>query len=393
MRNGISGNADNIQYERLSSYFALKVWALACSFLLSTTSYAAEISINASQNPDNTIQLSGELAASVEYTANGLKIEIPGVNIKLTCNGTDVSEEACTLDLAQGGGGSTGGDGSTGDGSSTDGDKTQDEKFCEAGRDAPFTNPSVWDATCNPDGTVKDPSKGDENPDGGFGTGGGFTGNGKEDDTCGANGFDPNCSDPSDNASDLVTESREAFGNDPRVIWDRTIPQNDRFKENFGRTLAAFDFGSAGEQGRGTAEKFIVPKGEIAVVGFTVGGDEFAKDESGNLTNERIDPTRMRLSYAPGTTAAEGFLHIWISETKDGERISEECSRSGYGEGKFLVSVDGHYECNVEREKVYYLMAAYCNPEDDYNCSSDKAVTGLRNGQVVFDTTWWRPNS
>ena len=426
MENGILSHVKRCSHRRAPLSRGWGLWALIGLFLLSSVAYGAEISFNASQDPNNTIQLSGDLAASVEYTANGLKIEIPGVMIKLSCDGTEVSEEApCTIDLtaandgggpgdgsgdgsgAGGGSGDGSGDGSgngggsgdgSGDGSgagggSGDGSANVD---CSKGPDQPFLPAGVYEQYCDEDGN---PKEGADNGTGGgeFGDGsggGGFTpgegiGNNKEDDTCGANGFDPTCAQQNDNTSD-VEETRDPFPNDPRVVFDRTVPQADRFKENRGQTLQALDFGSASDVGRGSAQKFIIPKGEVMVLGFTTGGDEFELDEDGNPTEVRVDPTAVRISYAPGTTPAGAFLHLWLSETKDGERVSEECSQSGYGEGKFLISVDGTQECNVERETTYYLMGAYCNPEDDYNCSTAKAVTGLRNGQVVLDSTWWR---
>ena len=84
-----------------------RLLTLVMGLYMSSAALSAVISINASQNQDNVIEVSGDLQASVEYTANGLKIEIPGVNIKLTCDGADVTEQApCTIDLKQGDGSS-----------------------------------------------------------------------------------------------------------------------------------------------------------------------------------------------------------------------------------------------------------------------------------------------
>ena len=88
------GADPSILKSRLSKFLTLGVGLFVGSAALS-----AVISINTSQNPENEITLSGDLKASVEYTANGLKIEIPGVEIKLTCDGAEVSEYLTCLRL------------------------------------------------------------------------------------------------------------------------------------------------------------------------------------------------------------------------------------------------------------------------------------------------------
>ena len=61
---------------------------------------AASLKINPSDNADNVIELSGDLSASVTHTAEGMVIEIPGVEISLDCDkGTG---NICTVTIGAG---------------------------------------------------------------------------------------------------------------------------------------------------------------------------------------------------------------------------------------------------------------------------------------------------
>ena len=61
---------------------------------------------------DSVINLSGDLSATVTHTADGMEIEIPGVEITLDCETRD-----CTVTIGSGTGSSGSGTASTGSGS------------------------------------------------------------------------------------------------------------------------------------------------------------------------------------------------------------------------------------------------------------------------------------
>ena len=291
---------------------ALAATALLMSSVALTGGVSAEtISINASQNPENKIELTGDFKPSVEVTTDGLKIEIPGVNITLTCEGAEVGEETpCTLNLAAGGGNGDGsgdgngdgsgdgngdgsgngngdgsgdgngdgsgdgnGDGSgdgNGDGSSDgngEGDENKYTDFCAAGRDAPFGNKDLFDRVCNEDGTVKEGEGGD-----GAGNDGGFvtnpdTGAPTDPDPCGV-GFNPSCSGSGDGVTTDPAPTRDLF-RDSRAIVDYSVDRPEDYTiPDDGEVV---DFGTAGVYGTyGRKRTVKLPKGKVGVIGFTL---------------------------------------------------------------------------------------------------------------------------
>ena len=347
---------------------------LGMGLFMASTALSAVISINASQNQDNVITLSGDLEASVEYNANGLKIEIPGVEIKLTCDGSEVTEQApCTIDLAKGdgssgntGGGNTGdgstgngntgdgntgngntgdgntgngntGDGNTGNGNTGDGNtgngntgdgNTGDgntegkyDNFCKAGRNPSFGggNPELWDQVCNEDGTVKeDVDNSNGNTGGGFETGSGGPNN--TDDTCGSQGYDPTCKPAGD--SGASTDERELFPQgDDRVVQVKVGSEN-------------LDFGSADRDAvYGVKRLFSMPKGKVSVIDFTM-----------------APQTSLTAYCANGASSAPEFPGKWSERCKeDGtpKTVADFCAAGADGAPSFFGEWDR--KCNEDR--------------------------------------------
>ncbi len=162
--------------------------ALAATLLISSAALAGgvsaeTISINASQNPDNKIEITGDFKPSVEVSTTGLKIEIPGVNITLTCEGAEVGGETpCTLNLASGGsdssppGNSSGGNGNDGSGSG-DGAIAVTTATVDT---TTVTSASTGDGSGDGSGSGDDAGDGDGSSDG-AGDGNGATGDGVDD--------------------------------------------------------------------------------------------------------------------------------------------------------------------------------------------------------------------
>ena len=422
---------------------ALAATALLISSVALTGGVSAEtISINASQNPENKIELTGDFKPSVEVTTDGLKIEIPGVNITLTCEGAEVGEEKpCTLNLASGGGdtpsaggdGGNGGDGGDGGdggngvdgGNGGDGSEGDDNKytdFCAAGREPSFgANPELFDRVCNEDNTVKDGEgeNGGVNGDGGFVTNP-DTGAPTDPDPCGV-GFNPSCSNSGDGVTTDPAPTRDLFS-DSRGIVDYSVDRpEDLTIPDDGEVV---DFGTAGAYGTyGRKRTVKLPKGKVGVIGFTLAppttladycaaGEAVAQPyfsydgewdkrcnndgtpRAGEQPQQRLDRNKLRLSFSESTTQAGGQFHLWLSEEKDGDPIAN-CGFSTFPEGKWLLTVginsaEAAEDCNLEEGKPYFMMVAFCETsEEDVNCKAADAKTGLRDGNMSLDPGWY----
>ena len=269
-----------------------KFLTLAMGLFVSGMAFSAVISINASQNPDNEIAVNGDLKASVEYTADGLKIEIPGVSIKVTCDGDEVSEESpCTIDLAQAGGsgggdgsgsgggdgdGSGGGDGDGSGGGDGDGSGGGDNPIdCSVPRDEQplWVTDSAYEKYCNEDGSAKDPGSSGETP--------GYVNNpdlpprdpSLDSDPCGV-GFNPSCSASDEDDDPDPAPTRDLF-NDTRALVDYSVERPeaaDRIDYTIGKDDGeSVNLGSAGEYGSyGRKRKVELPKGSVGVMEFTL---------------------------------------------------------------------------------------------------------------------------
>ena len=81
--------------------YKLPLASIALLAALPIGAQAASLKINPSDNADNVIELSGDLSASVTHTAEGMVIEIPGVEISLECD-TQVDPDSCTVTIGAG---------------------------------------------------------------------------------------------------------------------------------------------------------------------------------------------------------------------------------------------------------------------------------------------------
>ena len=373
----------------------LGVWAV------SAASQASTLSIN-----NNVITLDGELSATVTHTAQGMAIDIPGVEITLDCPTADActvsigssanaggygsgatntagsGTDASTGDSAGGSsntgtaGGTTGG--TTGDpgstttdttGSSTStgsGDGTLDlNELCASPRptDLGFRQ-TTWDKYC-PGYTPTDTSGSTGGTTGGtVGDGATVGGNNDSDgsDDCPGVGYDCYNHGGSGGTTNDVVSNAVAFPNGG----------SRRVENNASQT----DFGSAGRNAAGGTVYVEIDKGAVVVAGMTMSSEQ--------------KPALGRLSF--GVTARQvvgADLRAWISKEPDGGRISNACSYVGYAEAAIRFSVDGSRDCNLERGGSYFVNAALCKSDrDDWDCRSVDALTAEEDATLVFEVKY-----
>ena len=392
------------------------------SLVVATTAVqAGTISINAASNPNNVIQLDGQLSATITHTAEGIAIEIPGVVITLDCGEADVSAQTCTVAVGGAGsaagygsgatntaggstgastgggtggsttgttgastGGTSGGAGTTGTdttGSSastggTDGALNLNE-LCGSPRPDEYNSRQIsWDKYCpgytptdtsgstggNSDGTVNGGSSGSTG-DGGATSGGG-TGSNNGSTDCPGPGYDCyNHGGSGDSGSDSGYVSQ-------------AVPFPDAGSREIEDISARVDFGSAGSYASGSTVYVPIAKGGVVVAGMTMSSEK--------------EPTSGRISFGPTANQPEGGdLRLWVSKEPDGERISEACSYVGYAESALRFDMDGAQGCSLERGGPYYLNMALCNADyDDWDCRSVGALTAEGDATLVFEAKY-----
>ena len=365
-------------------------------FAVSAASQASTLSIN-----NNVITLDGDLSATVTHTAQGMAIEIPGVEITLDCPTTD----ACTVSIggaaagygsgatntagsgtgastgdSSGGssntdatGGATGGtNGDTGSNttdSSTSGgsgDGTLDlNELCASPRpDELGFRQTTWDKYC-PGYTPTDTSGSTGGTSDGT-VGGGATVGGNNDsdgsDDCPGVGYDCYNHGGSGGTTNDVVSNAVAFPNGG----------SRRVENNASQT----DFGSAGRNSAGGTVYVEIDKGSVVVAGMTMSSEQ--------------TPSLGRLSF--GVTARQvvgAELRAWISKEPDGGRISNACSYVGYAEAAIRFSLDGSRDCNLERGGSYFVNAALCKSDrDDWDCRSVDALTAEEDATLVFEVKY-----
>ena len=375
-------------------------------FAVSAASQASTLSIN-----NNVITLDGDLSATVTHTAQGMAIEIPGVEITLDCPTTD----ACTVSIGgaaagygsgatntAGGadtsgttGGATGAStdtssgstdtGSTSGGSSDTGGATAGgtggadsgntassggaldlNELCGSPRPTEYNSRQIsWDKYC-PGYTPTDTSGGTSGDSGGT-VGGGATVGGNNDsdgsDDCPGVGYDCyNHGGSGSNGTNDVVSNAVAFPNGG----------SRRVENNASQT----DFGSAGRNSAGGTVYVEIDKGSVVVTGMTMSSEQ--------------TPSLGRLSF--GVTARQvvgAELRAWISKEPDGGRISNACSYVGYAEAAIRFSMDGSRDCNLERGGSYFVNAALCKSDrDDWDCRSVDALTAEEDATLVFEVKY-----
>lgn len=374
---------------------------------LGFASVAVQASVLTINGADNRIELEGELSATVTHTAEGMAIEIPGVEITLDCEGS-VETEACTVAInvaqatnAQGGaasGGSasdsSGGDSSAGTGttgtvgddttstggsSATDsggsdatgsndsddasGDGSDDssnsgaeagslEELCSNPRPTEYNSAQInYDKYCP---TYDPNSQGSNTTEPGDGSAGSSTD--EEEEECKGPGYDCWWAPGGPGGVAAVSEELDPFptGSD-RVIYD-----------------TRYDMGSAGRHGGGNTVYVRVPKGQVAVVDLTM--------------SSSTDISQTVLAFGVTATQPTHPMHSWISRSVDGESISPNCERVGYAETQLkLFTQDApNRSCQLESGKRYYLMLAFCKTEDgDIQCRSSEAKADVRDVELA----------
>lgn len=106
-------------------------------------------------------------------------------------------------------------------------------------------------------------------------------------------------------------------------------------------------------------------------------------------------PSVGRISFGPTALwpASPIDLRLWISETPDGQRVSSDCSYSGFAEATLRVSTDGSELCNLADGVAYYLNLALCTVDDDdyytdWNCTSVGAQTADSDARLAIQSSW-----
>ena len=360
-------------------------------------SSAAALKIN-----DNVINLTGELRASVTHTAEGMAIEIPGVEISLECD-TAVDPDNCTVTIGAGNGtgaggtgssetsggstnsgssggstnsGSSGGStnsgstgGSTNSGSDTDSDASDDDRCASGvgfGCQADGTQDSGSSGSSNDSSGSSNDGSGSSNDGSGSSSndssdssssGGGYqapatTSSSDPNDPCNAPGFNPACNSSSGSSGG----SAVAFLTGAARVSDAS---------------ASVNFGSAASQRN---LRLVVPKAKVRVLGLTLAS-------SGSSLGT--------VSFGPVGNITGVDLAAWISTTPDGPRVSEGCGYKGYAESVLRFSTNGSRACNLSPGGNYYLNLALCKTTDgDLNCSASGATSAPGDSTLVVKSSY-----
>ena len=369
------------------------------------------LTINASDNPNNRIQLEGNLSATVTHTAEGLAIEIPGVEITLNCP----NQQACTVSIgaaaSYGGTATTAGD----DASSGGNDSSSGGNDSSSGGNDSSSGGGDTSAGGNSDGYGSgqgDAANSDQGGSSGTNADGGL------DDLCSSprpteygqgqiswdkycQDYDPN--DPIDTGNtgntgdsgnsgsgDTTTECKgpgydcwsDAGGSSDTTVVSNavTFPTgSNRRVEQEGDSRGFFGFGSAGRNANVSRVYVDIPKGVVSVIDFAMSTDD--KFSAG------------RVDFGVTADQPDGAdLHLWVSKDPDGPAVSEACSYVGYAETAFRVSLDGSQttECQLERGGAYYLNLALCYSEaGDVECRSSQAMTAEANAILASKPNWF----
>lgn len=338
-----------LSHHAASSYYycARSAVALSTALLLglSVGAHAAVLKIN-----DNVINLSGELSASVKHTADGMEIDIPGVEITLDCD-TAADPDNCTVTIGSGTGYTVSGTGSSGSASSSSGSGSGSSSGSGSGSSSGSGSGSASDddADCDPaldfgcgDSYSTDDSSGggDSSGDSGGSTGytTGTTSGSSADDPCSGTGYNPACNT---NSGGSTTAPGAFPTGSARKVDDWS-----------GRV----DFGSAKPSAK---TKLSVGDGVVTVVGLTMGtGDS---------------PSSGRISFSQVTNVKVPF-RAWISTAPDGDRVGA-CSYRGYSEALFGFTIGGTNACDLSPGGKYYFNMAFCNSTDNDLYCKDSGAT------------------
>jgi hypothetical protein len=319
---------------------------------------AAVLKINPGDNAGNVINLSGELSASVTHTAEGLVIDIPGVEISLVCD-TNTDPDGCTVTI---------GSGNSNAGGSTPASDTTTPASDTTTPASDTTTPASDDAQCDPayDFGCDDLAAGGSNSDAGGGStgtsdSGGSTGyvtpepttpSPDVDDPCSGTGYRPACVTVSNTGA-----TGAAFGTGGRKV---------------NNVASSYDYGSAK---RAPKARLTLAKGWVTTLGLSMA--------SGN------SPSAGALVFAQASNIQGVALRAWISTAPDGPRVSSACSYVGYPESDLRFSINGTAACNLSAGSSYYFNLALCaSSSSDLYCNESGALAGAVDAILVVDSSY-----
>ena len=314
---------------------------------------------------DSVINLSGDLSATVTHTADGMEIQIPGVEISLDCETRD-----CTVTIGSNSGSTGSNSGSTGSGSGDDsGSGTGSSGSGSSSSGSDDDSDSDGDADCDPalDFGCGASYGNDDDSSSGSGDSGGNTGDTTgttstsdedededEDDPCSGTGYNPAC-----NANAVASNSAPG-----------AFPTGSARKID--NKSASLNFGSANTTPK---TKLTVESGVVTVLGLTMG--------TGN------SPSSGTVDFAQGSNVQGVALRAWISATPDGDRVGATCSYSGYPEGNVRFTIGETSSCSLSAGGTYYFNMALCSstPSDLY-CKQSGAQAATAGGIMKVSASY-----
>ena len=329
--------------------------------------HAAVLKINPDDNAGNVINLSGELSASVTHTADGMTIEIPGVEISLVCD-TQTDPDECTVTIGSGSSSSGSGSASSDSGSSSSGSgsASSDSGSSSSGSGSSSSDSGDGDTSCDPalefgcqNGTL-----------GGSGTTSASVDTSDTSDTSGSGGTTGYPTDTTTSSSD-VDDPCKGTGYRPNCVSDAgaSTPSQGAFPTGGSRQIADlsgnYDYGSANPTSK---QKITVASGTVTVVGLTM--------KSGD------SPSSGSVDFAQASNISGVSLRAWISTAPDGSPVGN-CHYSGYAEGVLRFSIGGTNACNLSAGAKYYFNMALCSSTaNDLQCNQSGALAAAKGGVI-----------
>ena len=332
--------------------------------------HASVLKINPGDDAGNVINLSGELSASITHTAEGMTIEIPGVEISLVCN-TNTDPDNCTVTVGSGSAAATqstpGRDTTTTTTTTTttDTSDTSDTSDTTTASNAGDSCDPAFDFGCQDGalGGASVASASDDTSDTGntSETGGstGFTSpttsSSGDDDPCSGTGFKPACVSDGTDSSVAIDGAPFPIGSDRRV-----------------NVAGGYNLGSASSPSK---ERIDVPAGSVTAVGLTMA--------SGNSLSAG------RIVFATGSNINGVTFRGWISKSADGPAVSAACTYVGYPEGVLRFDINGGGDCSLSAGGDYYFNMALCvSSAFDVYCNAPNARASTQQDVIVVTANY-----
>ena len=384
--------------DRRSSMFSravMKYWVAAAIAGASFSSHAFYLKINADENPENVITLSGDVSATVSTSNEGIELSIPGVNISLDCEkAAGGVAESCVVAIGSVAAANNEESGSSDSGASVGGS--------EGGADedeAPSSPTPTGSAIGSKSGGVSTSTSSDCNKSSGTYSFGCSTGNYTSNaDAVGAGdeGDQPDDADTGDGDADAAP--CEGIGCDRATATPtttsttKTIGSQTRTPSTDAGSTAS-PFPAFETTGCGTART------HCSGINLGVGSKESGRLEVDiyrgqvHVADLYTSPSEVRgdIQWVPNSKYPRptGALRIWISKEPDGERISEACGFAVGWESTLAISNSGG-GCSVPQDGAkYYVNLAICDSDvKDYSCKYPAAVSGSGDYSLYFTTTW-----